>query len=515
MNIANWLDEAANRWPERPALYRGTMQIADYDDLRKTVRELAGVLHDAYGVQQGDRVVLFMYNCCEYLEWLYAIWWLGAVAVPINCKLHVVEAVRIVEDAQASVLLTDNGHVFSTTDLPVGCKEIAVLRNLRTPLLARPVVAPKVCASDTLAWIFYTSGTTGRSKGAMLSHGNLSAMSLCYPVEVESVSGGDALLYAAPISHGAGLYNFIFIRSGAAHIVPESRAFDPSEIFSIASTLGRVSLFAAPTMVKRMSEEAIRSGYGGNGIRTIVYGGAPMYLADLRIALNAFGPRLVQIYGQGESPMTITALSREAVGNRSRPDWERVASSVGWAQSCVEVKVVDSGFEPVASGLQGEVVVRGATVMQGYWRNEVATRAALVDGWLRTGDVGYVDETGMLTLTDRSKDVIISGGSNIYPREVEEVLAEHPAVEEVAVVGEPDDEWGEIVLAIVVLRTGHEADAVALNRWFTKTMASFKKPKRYLFVAELPKNGYGKIPKTELRRLFVDTKDRGISPLVV
>lgn len=514
MNIANWLDEAANRWPERAALYRGTTQVSDYSAMREQVRELAGVLHEAYGVRPGDRVALFMYNCCEYLEWLYAIWWIGAVAVPINCKLHVVEAARIVDDAQASVLLTDNGRAFSREDLPAGCKEVAALRSMQNLLPAVPVASPKICSSDTLAWIFYTSGTTGRSKGAMLSHGNLAAMSLCYPVEVESVTGGDALLYAAPISHGAGLYNFIFMRSGAAHIVPESRAFDPAEIFAIASTLGRVSLFAAPTMVKRMSEAAIQAGYGGNGIRTIVYGGAPMYLADLRIALNAFGPRLVQIYGQGESPMTITALDREAVGNRSRPDWEHVASSVGWPQSCVEVKVVDNAFEPVSAGSPGEVVVRGATVMQGYWRNEAATHAALVNGWLRTGDVGYFDETGMLTLTDRSKDVIISGGSNIYPREVEEVLAAHPAVEEVAVVGEPDDEWGEIVVAIVVLRTGHEVDAIALNRWFTKTMASFKKPKRYLFVAELPKNGYGKIPKTELRRLFVDTKDRSSSTLV-
>jgi len=344
----------------------------------------------------------------------------------------------------------------------------------------------------------------------MLSHGNLVAMSLCYPLDVDQVSANDAVVYAAPMSHGAGLYNFIHVRCGARHVVPESRGFKAAELFDLARSLSQVSLFAAPTMVKRMVEEARSQCYSGEGLKTVIYGGAPMYVADLRDALSVFGPRLIQIYGQGESPMTITALSREAIADCESPDWERLIASVGVAQSCVEIKVVDELHHSVPAGHAGEIAVRGATVMQGYWRNDEATCQTLVGGWLFTGDIGYLDPDGCLTLTDRSKDVIITGGSNVYPREVEEVLATHPAVFEVCVVGEADAEWGESVVAFVVVREGHGADRHILNSWFTSQMASFKKPKRYVFCEELPKNSYGKVLKSELRQWL---KERSLEPV--
>ncbi|MOA00678.1 Long-chain-fatty-acid--CoA ligase [compost metagenome] len=258
-------------------------------------------------------------------------------------------------------------------------------------------------------------------------------------------------------------------------------------------------MFAAPTMVKRMVEQARVTGYAGEGIKTIVYGGAPMYLADLQDALDTFGPRLVQIYGQGESPMTISALPREVIADRQRADWTRIASSVGLAHSAVDVRVLDAERRPLAVGQPGQIAVRGPTVMHGYWRNEAASCEALVDGWLLTGDIGYLDDQGYLTLTDRCKDVIISGGSNVYPREVEEVLALHPEVFEVCVVGEADAEWGESVVAFVVARGDSLLDERTLTAWFLERMASFKKPKKYVFLAELPKNSYGKVLKTELR----------------
>ncbi|MGH8486506.1 MAG: class I adenylate-forming enzyme family protein, partial [Pseudomonas sp.] len=312
-------------------------------------------------------------------------------------------------------------------------------------------------------------------------------------------TGTKAVVYAAPMSHGAGLYNFIHVRCGARHVVPASRGFKADELFELATELGEVSLFAAPTMVKRMVEQARLTGYAGEGIKTIVYGGAPMYLADLQSAVDTFGPRLVQIYGQGESPMTISALPREVVADRQRSDWTRVVSSVGLAHSCVDVRVLDAQRQPLALGQPGQIAVRGPTVMHGYWRNEAASREALVDGWLLTGDIGYLDAQGYLTLTDRCKDVIISGGCNVYPREVEEVLALHPEVFEVCVVGEADAEWGESVVAFVVARDCSALDEHALTAWFLARMASFKKPKKYVFLAELPKNSYGKVLKTELR----------------
>lgn len=500
MNIANWLDDAGRRWPERPALFEGQRQVADYGAFAALVRNRATQLIDEHNIVPGDRVALFMKNCCQYLELLYAVWWVGAVAVPINCKLHAVEAGWILEDAQARLIFTDGGKVFLPEALPQGCRELdGESRAPRASLHLKALGNPCLRHSDDLAWLFYTSGTTGRSKGVMLSHGNLTAMSLCYPLDVDPVSPDDAVVYAAPMSHGAGLYNFIHVRCGARHVVPESRGFNAGELFGLANGLGNVSLFAAPTMVKRMVEQARRQGYGGEGIKTIVYGGAPMYLADLQDAVETFGPRLVQIYGQGESPMTISALSRELIADRNRPDWASLVASVGRAQSCVEIRVLDPGHAPLSPGQPGEIAVRGATVMQGYWRNEAATHQALVDGWLLTGDIGFLDHAGYLTLTDRSKDVIISGGSNVYPREVEEVLVQHPDVFEVCVVGEPDAQWGESVVAFVVPRSTAVLDAPLLNAWFVERMASFKKPKKYVFRTQLPKNSYGKILKTDLR----------------
>ena len=500
MNIANWLDDAGLRCPEQPALFEGLRQVANYGAFVALVRHRAAYLTNEHGIVPGDRIALFMPNCCEYLELLYAIWWVGAVAVPINCKLHPVEVGWIVDNAQARLIFTEGGEVFAP-DIPLpGCRELdREDMGEFEPEVSTALETPCLRQADDLAWLFYTSGTTGRSKGVMLSHGNLMAMSLCYPLDVDPVSSEDAVVYAAPMSHGAGLYNFIHVRRGARHVVPESRGFRADELFGLANWLGNVSVFAAPTMLKRMVEQARRQGYSGEGIKTIVYGGAPMYQADLKEALKTFGPRLVQIYGQGESPMTISALSRQVIADRKHPEWATLAASVGRAQSCVEIRILDPGHRPLPAGQMGEIAVRGPTVMQGYWRNEAATRQTLVEGWLLTGDVGFLDDAGYLTLTDRSKDVIISGGCNIYPREVEEVLAQHPGVFEVCVVGEPDTQWGESVVAFVVARMAGTLDESLLNAWFIERMASFKKPKKYVFRSTLPRNSYGKVLKTELR----------------
>jgi len=224
-----------------------------------------------------------------------------------------------------------------------------------------------------------------------------------------------------------------------------------------------------------------------------------MYADDLRNALAVMGNRFAQIYGQGESPMTITALSRAQLADRDHPRWAERMVSVGVAQSLVEVRVVDAMGQPVPTGETGEVVVRGDTVMPGYWNNPTATAQTLQGGWLYTGDMGALDADGFLTLKDRSKDVIISGGSNIYPREVEEVLLTAPGVAEVAVVGAPDPAWGEVVVAFVVLQSGTATTTETLDQHCLAQMARFKRPKHYRVVQALPKNNYGKVLKTALR----------------
>jgi long-chain acyl-CoA synthetase len=306
------------------------------------------------------------------------------------------------------------------------------------------------------------------------------------------------------MSHGSGHYNFAHVMAAANQVIPESGHFDPAEIFSLFAHWRGVDMFAAPTMVHRLVAHARGHAPAMTGLKTIVYGGGPMYLQDLRSALDAMGPHFAQIYGQGESPMTITVLSKADILDNAHPRHEARLASVGVAQPAVEVRVADDEDRSLPAGEIGEILVRGPSVMRGYWRNPEATAETLRNGWLHTGDVGSFDEDGYLTLRDRSKDMIISGGSNIYPREVEEVLLRHPAVSEVSVVGRRHPDWGEEVIAFVVLRTDQRVAEQDLDALCLDHIARFKRPKAYRFVAELPKNNYGKVLKTVLREQLRD-----------
>jgi long-chain acyl-CoA synthetase len=322
-------------------------------------------------------------------------------------------------------------------------------------------------------------------------------------VDVDPVAADDAIVYAAPMSHGAGLYAIPHLMAGARHVVPASGGVDPAELFALGQALGGLSTFAAPTIVNRLVEHARQEGLDhaacARAFKTIVYGGAPMYLADIQRALAVMGPRFVQIYGQGETPMVATALSRAHLADTAHPRYLERIASVGVAQTPVQLRVADADGRALPPGEVGEVLVRGDSVMAGYWQSPEATAAALRGGWLWTGDLGSLDADGFLTLKDRSKDLIISGGSNIYPREVEEVLLTAPGVAEVAVVGAPDAEWGEAVLAFVVLQAGATTTPESLDQHCLAQMARFKRPKHYQMVQALPKNDYGKVLKTALR----------------
>lgn len=488
MNLAHWLAQTARAWPGRPALMLGSEVLADYQGFESLVRARAARLAGR-GIRAGDRVALYAANTPEYLVALLASWWIGAVAVPVNRKLHPEELRWIAGDAALALVLTDAPGLQAGPEAPLDDPD--------APVAAVPD-SPVSLPDDTLAWLFYTSGTTGRPKGVMLTHGNLVQMTLCFAQDVDQLRPEDRMLYAAPASHGAGLYALPAIRAGAAHLFPASQGFDTAEILDLADRVGNLVFFAAPTMVKRLVSAARARGHAGEGIRTIIYGGGPMYAADIDEALALFGPRFVQIYGQGECPMTITALPRALVADRGHPQAGARRASVGYAQAAVEVVIRDPEGRALPAGETGEITVRGPLVMAGYWRNPEATAKAIRDGWLWTGDVGHLDPDGFLTLTDRSKDVIISGGSNIYPREVEEVLLHHPEVAEVSVIGMADDDWGEVVVACVV----GSAEPETLNRFCRDRIAAFKAPKRYVFLPELPKNAYGKVLKTDLRSML-------------
>ncbi len=505
MNLAIWLVRAAKTSPENPALQRGTKVIANYREFSRRVARLAFSLQKEFGIQPGERISILSGNDTRYLELLYAIWFSGAVAVPLNAKLHVREAAWIIENSESRLLFASRKLGSEIASLLPACVDNYIeidgddfARLRENDGLGEPVAR----AMNDTAWLFYTSGTTGRPKGVMITNGNIHAMVFSYFADIDEVYSRDAVLYAAPISHGAGLYNFQHVIKAARHVIPESAGFSPAEILRLAPKLNNVHLFAAPTMVRRLVDCAKSSGLNGEGIRTIIYGGGPMYLADIVDAVDVMGPRFCQIYGQGESPMAITALPRHLVADRKHPRWKERLASTGTGQSCVEVRVADAQGEPLNVGETGEILVRGAAVMKGYWRNEEETANSLRDGWLWTGDLGSFDEDGFLTLKDRSKDVIISGGSNIYPREVEEVLLNHEQVHEVAVVGRPSEKWGEEVVAFIAKKPGEPPEIAELDQLCLDNIARFKRPKEYIILPELPKNNYGKILKTRLRKYF-------------
>ena len=498
MNLAIWLQRAAVRHAQRPALLHGNERCGDYTHFYAQTQALAAALLER-GIQPDDRIGIFARNHPNVLVAYYAVWLIGAVIVPINNKLHRKEAAWILENSGACLVLASTAR---GADLAEACPlpwldlEGEAFAKLCQP---GPTCDPIDRSEDDLAWLFYTSGTTGRPKGVRITHGMIAATSLAYLADVDTVLPDDAALYAAPISHGAGLYAPIHVLMGAAHMVPLSGGFDADEVLALSAEQKSTSMFMAPTMVRRLLDRARATGQRGTGIRTIIYGGGPMYVSDIVEAVDWFGPRFVQIYGQGECPMAISSLTREQVADRAHPDWEARLGSVGQAQSVVEIRIDDGTGQPAPHGATGEILVRGAPVMPGYWQNAAATRDALREGWLHTGDLGRMDAEGFLTLLDRSKDVIISGGSNIYSREVEEVLLQHPDVHEVSVIGRADPEWGEVVVAVITPRAGAKPSSQELDAHCLSEMARFKRPKHYCVCDDLPKNNYGKILKTDLR----------------
>ncbi|MBA4175775.1 MAG: AMP-dependent synthetase [Leptothrix sp. (in: Bacteria)] len=509
MNLAHLLLRQSLLQPESVAVFEGTAPHATFGQWAARAAGLAQRLRGA-GLMPGDRVLMFMRNHPRYLELLWGAWWAGLVVVPVNAKLHVREVEWIVANAQAR-------WAFVTQDVApqalAGLARQVDVASAEADALLAPVpdfMAVPVAAREPgdVAWLFYTSGTTGRPKGVMITQRNLMTMGLTYFVDVDAVTAGDAIVYAAPMSHGAGFYAIPHLMAGARHVVPASGGVDPAELFALGAQLGPLSTFAAPTIVKRLVEHAEQAGLdaaaSARSFKTIVYGGAPMYVADIQRALRVMGPRFVQIYGQGETPMVATALARRHLGDTTHPRHAARIASVGVAQTPVQLRIGDAGGRELPTGEVGEVMVRGDSVMAGYWGDPEATAAALRDGWLFTGDVGCVDADGFLTLKDRSKDLIISGGSNIYPREVEEVLLTAPGVAEAAVVGAPDPEWGEVVVAFVVARPGAVLDERQLDAHCLAQMARFKRPKQYRLVSALPKNNYGKVLKTALREQLAD-----------
>ena len=518
MNVACLLSESARRSPEAPAWKFGDCG-ATYAELAGRVGRIAAGLRTR-GLAPGDRVVVCLPNRPELLEVLMATLWAGLVTVPVNWHLHPEEVSYIVGQCGARAIVLSDATAAVTDALPAGEARPVVIHadhghagpgaGASLEELALSPVRPGDPADvepGQAAWLFYTSGTTGRPKGATLSHRSLLAMTLNYYADVDPIRPGSVLAHAAPLTHGSGLYLIPAIGRAAANVISDVPTFDAASFLGLIERERATHVaFLAPVMLRRVLDSPRLAGTDLSALHSILVGGAPLYKADLEEAQDRLGPVITQIYGQGEAPMTITVM----------PAAESAAfggvrlGSCGRPFTGVQVRIAGAQDSSEAPPKElGEVCVRGDVVMNGYWNNPEATAAALHEGWLRTGDVGYLDSGGYLHLTDRVKDVIITGGSNVYPREVEEVLLTHPGVSEAAVVGIPDPEWGESVAAFVVTRPGAQEDpavsAEALVQHVRDHLASFKKPRTITFVPELPKNATGKFLKRQLRDLVVTT----------
>jgi acyl-CoA synthetase (AMP-forming)/AMP-acid ligase II len=506
------LTKTARLFPNKPAIICGDRQLT-YAKFNARVNRLANALQDL-GVRKGDNISILQYNYPETYESIFACFKKGLGAVPINFRLHPKEFAFIIDHSESQVVILSpefNQSVIEIRDRIPKAKHLITLKRATGELLDYAALITGESDRfddvgvdpDDLAWLFYTSGTTGTPKGAMLTHRNLLAMTMNFYADIApGFSPDDVVLHAAPLSHGSGLYGLPNMGKGATNIILASKSFDPELVFQTIENHRVTNMFVAPTMIKMLINHPAIDHYDHNSLRSLNYGGGSILVEDLKEAIDKLGPCLVQLFGQGESPMTITYLPHQDHIIEGTSEQGKRLASAGIPRTDVEVKIFDQNQQELPSGQIGEIVTRSDLVMKGYWKNPEATAATIKNGWLHTGDVGYLDENGYLFIMDRSKDMIISGGENIYPREIEEILIRHPAVHEVTVIGVPDPDWGEAVKAVVVLVSGKKATEKELIEFCKDNIASYKKPKSVDFVEDLPKSNYGKILKRELRERY-------------
>ncbi|KMJ55003.1 long-chain fatty acid--CoA ligase [Bacillus sp. LL01] len=457
-----------------------------FSELREASCKLAHALLNT-GLKKGDRVAILMSNRKEHIELDLAIAFTGLIKVPVNYRLHPSELTYIVENSGASLLIGEEALINS---VPLAIKKIDIDTEYHSFIAKFPTAFPEVeVEEDDLFTLMYTSGTTGKPKGGMLSHRNMVASALSLNMACQ-ITYEDIIGHVAPLTHGSNFLSQCALFFGLKQVI--FNKFDPKEFIEGLEKEKISVIFLVPTLVNLMIHDELFDPEKLRYIKSINMAGSPIAVEKLNKALSLLGPKLAETYGLVEAPMTITMMPKEELG--SKPD------SCGAIGPFVDVRLVQSNGEEVALGEIGEVTCRGPLVTKGYWNNEEATQNAFKDGWFYTGDLGWMDENGYLRLVDRAKDMIITGGLNVYPREVEEVLNQHPNVKETCVFGVQDEKWGESIWAHVVLSdptsTVSEEDLIELCKM---NLAGYKKPKTIEFVPTLPKNSYGKIMRKTLR----------------
>lgn len=489
-----------------------------FAEIEKNSNRFANGLLGELGLVKGDRVGLYADNSVEYFEAIFGVFKSGLVGVGVNTMLSAKEAAFIIKDSGSRVVVTSprvvSGIAAMKSELPA-VEEILCIGQAPRGMMDYQEFIKKQSTShpevklteDDLAQLFYTGGTTGIPKGVMLTHRVVLTVLTNMQADFCHIAKHDVVLSPGSLAHANGYYSLLAFTQGAKLVIPEG--YNAAEVLATIEKEGVTVHPGYPVTLTRLIDHPDISEFDLSSLRLLTYGASPMPIDKLRKALDIFGPKLAQGYGQAEALMTITFLTPEDHADALAHKQHRLASC-GRPYMTMEVRIVDEQGNELPSGQVGEVTTRGAVCMLGYWNNREATAETMRNGWVHTGDIGWMDEEGYVYLVDRKKDAIKSGGENVYAREVEDVLYSHPAIAEAAVVGVPDEAWGEAVKAIVVLKPGTHVTADEIKQFCKERLSSYKSPKSIDFMADLPKTAAGKISKKELRDQYWAGRDRKI-----
>jgi fatty-acyl-CoA synthase len=509
MNLAHFITQNARRHGERAGLIWGGRSW-NWREIDARVSALAVALA-AHGVVKGDRILVHSKNCDEMFWSMFASFRLGAVWVPTNFRLMPDEVAYLATASGAKAFLCHGDFPDHAAAVQAASPALTFLWRIGEGTLGEKSVSEAIAAQaaakieeasvdyDDPCWFFFTSGTTGRSKAAVLTHGQMAFVVTNHLADLmPGTTEHDASLVVAPLSHGAGVHQLVQTARGVPTILLSTERFDIDEAFALIERHRVSNIFTVPTILKMMVEHAAVDRYDHSSLRYVIYAGAPMYREDQKAALKKLGKVLVQYFGLGEVTGNITVMPADLHDPEDGP--RARIGTCGFARTGMQVSIQDDRGRELKPFETGEICVIGPAVFAGYYNNPDANAKAFRDGWFRTGDLGHMDEEDFVYITGRASDMYISGGSNIYPREVEEKILTHPEIGEVAVLGVPDPFWGEVGIAVCVAREGAtEVSELELATFLAAKVPRYKMPKRFFFWDALPKSGYGKIPKRLVR----------------
>ncbi len=515
MNLADLLHGTARRLPDRPGLV-WRERTWTWGEMAARVNAAAVALR-ARGIGKGDRVVCQARNGNAMFEAMFAVWTIGAIWVPTNFRNTHQEVAYIAAAARAKALIFESifeGHAAAVAEsdpdlaltISIGPAPFAAVD--WEGLIAEgerhgspgPVAAVDY---DDPCWFFFTSGTTGRPKAAVLTHGQMGFVVTNHLADlVPGTTEHDASLVVAPLSHGAGIHQLTQVARGARTILLSSERLDCEEAFRLIEEHRVTNMFTVPTILTMLAGHEAADRHDHTSLKHVIYAGSPMYRADQQVALTRLGKCIVQYFGLGEVTGNITVFpTREhdvddAVQGR--------IGTCGFPRTAMDVRIFDDAGLELAPFQTGEICVAGPAVFAGYFDNPEANAKSFRNGFFRTGDLGHKDKEGYVYITGRASDMYISGGSNVYPREIEEVILTHPAVAEVAVLGVPDRRWGEAGVAVLVARPGATVAEGDILGHLDGKLSRYKMPRQVFVWEELPKSGYGKVPKKLIREMLIE-----------